>query len=468
MTEQVDLQRQPFQEGSFQQRREILHGTTIDALAEADLATLRLVLNNQHPADLAELLRVLDEEDQQAVLQLIAEPLAARALAESDTPTMLSVTEDLDDELLSDLVEEMAPDDAADLLGDLPVEQSQRLLDLMDDTDSAVFRELLEHDDDSGGGIMTSRVVSVPISATVGEAIAHLREWARDGGEEFQSLFVIEASGVLGGTVPLSRMLVAQPERRISELVVETPVSVTADLDQQEIARIFQEYDLLVIPVVDGDGRLIGQVTVDDIVDVIEDEATEDMYEMAATSAEERSARSVFGVIRLRLPWLLVCLCGTLVSGGIIKLFSGTLASLSALILFVPAIMAMGGNTGIQTSTVTVRSLAIGYLQGTSILQILWRELLTACGMGVALGAIVFGVAHLWTASATISSCVGLAMFAAVLLSAMLGAVVPLLFRACGIDPAVASGPLITTLNDVVSLLIYFGIAASLLHIAGP
>ena len=192
------------------------------------------------------------------MLQLIAEPLAARALAESDTPTMLSVTGDLDDELLSDLVEEMAPDDAADLLGDLPVEQSEKLLDLMDDADSAVFRELLEHDDDSGGGIMTSHVVSVPISATVGEAIAHLREWARNGGEEFQSLFVIEASGVLGGTVPLSRLLVAQPERRISELVVESPVSVAADLDQEEIARIFQEYDLLIIPVVERGVTLSG------------------------------------------------------------------------------------------------------------------------------------------------------------------------------------------------------------------
>ena len=188
----------------------------------------------------------------------------------------------------------------------------------------------------------------------------------------------------------------------------------------------------------------------------------------AATSADEREARSVFGIIRLRLPWLLVCLAGTLVSGGIIGLFSGTLASLSALVLFVPAIMAMGGNTGIQTSTVTVRSLAIGYVQGDGVGQILWRELPTACGMGIALGVLVFGVAHLWTTSLTVSACVGLAMFAAVLLSAMLGAVVPLLFRACGIDPAVASGPLITTLNDVVSLLIYFGIAAGLLHFAGP
>ena len=267
--------------------------------------------------------------------------------------------------------------------------------------------------------------------------------------------------------MPLSQLILAQPDTRIRELVVEAPVSVTADLDQEEIAEIFRDYDLFVIPVVDDDGRLIGQVTVDDIVDVIDDEATEDMYEMAATSPDEREARSVFGVIRLRLPWLLVCLAGTLVSGGIIGFFSGTLASLSALVLFVPAIMAMGGNTGIQTSTVTVRSLAIGYARRTTILQILWRELLTACGMGLALGGLVFGVAHVWTTSAIVSACVGLAMFAAVLLSAMLGAVIPLLFRACGIDPAVASGPLITTLNDVVSLLIYFGIAAGLIYYAG-
>ncbi len=254
MTEQVNLQQQPFQEGGLQQRREVLLKTTLSALAEEDFTTLSLVLNNQHPADLAELLRVLDEEDQQTVLQQIAEPLAARSLAESDTPTMLSVTEDLDDVILSDLVEEMAPDDAADLLGDLPSEQSEKLLGLMADGEAAAVRELLEHDEDSGGGIMTSSLVSVPVSATVSEAITHLRHWARDGGEELQSLFVIEESGALRGTVPLSRLILAQADTPIAALVVEAPVSVTADLDQEEIAEIFRDYDLFVIPGVDDEG----------------------------------------------------------------------------------------------------------------------------------------------------------------------------------------------------------------------
>lgn len=450
-------------QGGLQERRDVLLETTREALAARDLATLRLVLNSQHAVDLADLLRRLDEEDRTHSLGLLAESLAAGVLAEFDPSTMVSVATQLDDRALSGIVEEMAPDDAADVLADLPGQHGERVLSLMAHPEAQVVRELMEHPEDSGGGIMTSRLVSVAAAATVADAVDLLR--ARVGeSEEPLAVFVVDDDRLVG-TVSLHRMLLADSHESMGAIADREPITVRADMDQEEIAEIFADYDLLAMPVVDASGTLVGQVTVDDIVDVIQEEATEDNLKMAATSSEEMEDRSVLSVMRHRLPWLLFCLVGTLLSGGVLDLFSGVLATLSPLVLFVPAIMAMGGNSGIQTSTVTVRSLATGILLPEQVHRALWRELRVATLMGMFLGLVVFAVAYVWTDGSTVAPCAGIAMFAAVVLSAVLGATIPIVFRAFGIDPAVASGPLITTVNDILSLGIYFGVASALLQL---
>ena len=446
---------------SLQERREVLLETTRECLETDDLNTLRLFLNDLHPADLAELFRQFDDEEQQRALQVLAESLAAATLAEMDTPTMLSITEEMDHEELSDLVEEMEPDDAADVLGDLPEEQSAKVLELMEEEDAEEVRELLAHEEDTGGGIMTSRLIAVREEMTVAGTIAYLREWADDA-EEIFFIYVVDEEDHLLGTVPLRRLILAGQETLIRELTNRDPLVVRTDTDQEEIARIFAEYNLPALPVMDAEGKLVGRVTVDDIVGVMEEEATEDIYVMAATSSEEREERSVLGVVRRRIPWLLVCLFGTLLSGGVLKVFHEAL-NVASLLLFVPAIMAMGGNTGIQTSTVTVRSLATGELQTGGLLKGIFRELRIVLIMGLILGLVALAVTQVWTGAILIGGCVGLAMLAAIVFSAALGAIVPLFFRAIGVDPAVASGPLITTLNDALSLGIYFGICATLL-----
>jgi magnesium transporter len=453
------------QTASVAERREILLETSRELLDAGELNSLRLILNSQHPADLADLVRQLGEDNKPRIFELLAESVAAGVLAELDTSTMLEVAQGLDEEELSELVGEMEPDDAADLLSELPEEQSEKVLELLEHEEAEEVRELLEHEEDTGGGIMTSRLVAVREEMSVAAAIAHLREWADE--DQIFYIYAVDKQEHLLGTVSIRRLLLARPEVLIRDLTRGEPIAVHTDTDQEEIARLFQEYDLLALPVVDGEGRLVGQVTVDDIVDVIAEEATEDMYVMAATSSEEREERSVLGVVRRRLPWLLVCLGGTLLSGGVIEAFHETLARVSALLLFVPAIMAMGGNTGIQTSTVTVRSLATGQLQSGAVLKTIGRELSIALVMGLVLGGVVFAVSQVWTGALVVGSCVGLAMLAAIVFSAGMGALVPLFFRSVGIDPAVASGPLITTLNDVLSLAIYFTIAASLLSIWG-
>ena len=451
-------------QGGLQERRDVLLETTREALAARDLATLRLVLNSQHAVDLADLLRRLDEEDRTHSLGLLAESLAAGVLAEFDPSTMVSVATQLDDRALSGIVEEMAPDDAADVLADLPGQHGERVLSLMAHPEAQVVRELMEHPEDSGGGIMTSRLVSVAAAATVADAVDLLRARVGESSEEPLAVFVVDDDRLVG-TVSLPRMLLADGHESMGAIADREPITVRADMDQEEIAEIFADYDLLAMPVVDASGTLVGQVTVDDIVDVIQEEATEDNLKMAATSSEEMEDRSVLSVMRHRLPWLLFCLVGTLLSGGVLDLFSGVLATLSPLVLFVPAIMAMGGNSGIQTSTVTVRSLATGILLPEQVHRALWRELRVATLMGMFLGLVVFAVAYVWTDGSTVAPCAGIAMFAAVVLSAVLGATIPIVFRAFGIDPAVASGPLITTVNDILSLGIYFGVASALLQL---
>ncbi|HJP32295.1 MAG: magnesium transporter [Candidatus Latescibacteria bacterium] len=451
--------------GGLQERRDVLLTTTREALAAADVATLRLVLNSQHAVDLADLLRRLDGDDRRRCMALLAESLAAGVLAEFDATTVVSVAEELDDQALSGILEEMAPDDAADVLADLPDEHSERVLSLMEVEEADEVRELMEHPEDSGGGIMTSRLVAVTDNVTVAGAIDHLRTRAGDHAEEPLAVFVVDDRDRLVGSVSLHSMLLADREAQLSSVADHEPITVRADMDQEEIAEIFADYDLLALPVVDAAGILVGQVTVDDIVDVIQEEATEDNLKMAATSSAEMEDRSVIGVMRRRLPWLLFCLLGTLLSGGVLDLFSGVLAALSPLVLFVPAIMAMGGNSGIQTSTVTVRSLATGILQPEEVRRALWREFRVAALMGTFLGLVVFVVAWLWTGGSPVAPCAGVAMFAAVVLSAVLGATIPILFRTFGIDPAVASGPLITTVNDILSLCIYFGVATALLQL---
>jgi len=319
----------------------------------------------------------------------------------------------------------MAPDDAADVLADLPGQHGERVLSLMAHPEAQVVRELMEHPEDSGGGIMTSRLVSVAAAATVADAVDLLRARVGESSEEPLAVFVVDDDRLVG-TVSLHRMLLADSHESMGAIADREPITVRADMGQEEIAEIFADYDLLAMPVVDASGTLVGQVTVDDIVDVIQEEATEDNLKMAATSSEEMEDRSVLSVMRHRLPWLLFCLVGTLLSGGVLDLFSGVLATLSPLVLFVPAIMAMGGNSGIQTSTVTVRSLATGILLPEQVHRALWRELRVATLMGMFLGLVVFAVAYVWTDGSTVAPCAGIAMFAAVVLSAVLGATIPI------------------------------------------
>jgi len=345
----------------------------------------------------------------------------------------------------------------------LPFRQSQQI------------RPLLEYGEDTAGGIMTPVVVKVRDSATVDEAIHQLRNAAAD--EDFYAVYVVDDRERLVGLVPLRRLVVSPPDTPIRKIMQPDVISVRADEDQEEVVNLFRKYDLAAVPVVDGDGRLLGRVTVDDVIDALVEEADEDLFAMAGTEPEELDSTSVLRAARIRGTWLLFCLLGTVVSATIITVYQRRAGDAEHMLLlaFVPMIAAMAGNTGIQTSTVVVRGLAMGDLAGRSLPLAVAREL--RVGLLVALGcafvggliAIIFASISIGHASGQpthpliVGVIVSLAMFWAVTAATVLGLTLPFVFRRIGVDPAIASGPFVTTGNDAISVAIYLSLAHALL-----
>ncbi len=294
-------------------RVEALMELTYQLIALEDSATLGRVLNQERAADLADLFRRLDEEMRDPVFDLLDEQLAPEVLAELDTPTALSIIEEMDHQELSSLMEDMAPDDAADMLADMEEGEAEKVLSLMEVGEAQDLQDLMAHEEDTGGGIMTPKLVLVDEASSVADVIGVLR--GRVQKSDVMNLFVVDAEEKLKGIVPLHRLVTALPDTPISDLMDRDTISVTTETDQEEIAQIFSRYNLLAMPVVNEEGRVVGQITVDDVVDVIHEEATEDIYKMAGTSDEEMERPSILGVVRARLPWLLICLLGSFFPG---------------------------------------------------------------------------------------------------------------------------------------------------------
>ena len=448
--------------GATEHPIEALVEVSTHLLEMEDRRTLKGVLNGQRPADLADLMRLIDNKTRESLFNLLDDHLAAEVLAESDAATAVAIAEDLGPRELSDLVEEMAPDDAADVLSELEDEEAEKVLDLMEVEEAQEVQELMAHEEDTGGGIMTPELALAQENTTVSEVIETLRREAEE--TDIAELYVVDEKDRLVGEVPLHRLVTARPGSTMADLMFRDLITVTPETDQEEIARLFTRYDLLALPVVDADGTLVGQITVDDVLDVIHEEATEDIYKMAGTSDQEIVHPSVFGVAWVRLPWLMLALLGSFLSGLVIHVFDVALERVITLAAFIPVIMATGGNSGLQASTVTVRNLVTGKASPRSILRMVLREVGTAVVIGAVCGIAASAVAWLWFQEPLVGVCVGGAMFLVITLAVFLGVLAPVVFQRVGIDPAVASAPFITTANDILGLFIYLGLATILIE----
>jgi magnesium transporter len=338
----------------------------------------------------------------------------------------------------------------------------------MEDEDSEEVRELLQYDEDTAGGIMTSDFVAVDADMTAAEAIDYIGSLELE--EPIYYLYVVDSEKRLTGWVQLWELL-RKPNRDkpLSELAIQEPIFVHPETDQEEVARLASKYDLSSLPVVDQKNRLIGRVTVDDIMDVIEEEASEDIFKLAGSSDSELEDTSPIQACKARLPWLLITLGTGFVSSLILKSFIAhlTMAEIIALSFFVPIIMAMGGNTGIQSSTLIIRGIALGASHSRRIIKIITHEIIAGATMGIICGTTIgiwaeFVIRHNQTAPsappAYLALTVGIALFSAMTFAAVFGAIVPVLLNRFKIDPAVASGPFVTASNDIFALLIYYGV----------
>lgn len=438
-----------------------LHALLHDGEEEALQIFLRLV----RAEDIAEWLDLLSQDDRQTILSALDHDAAGTVLTDTTPSIRAELVEELEPERLARIAEALPADEAADLIGELEVEDSEEVLHHISTEDEEVLRQLLTYPEDTAGGIMNPEVVALRPTDTVDDAIRFLR--TSDEDTITAAVYVVDEAHRLLGFVRLRRMVTARPDARLGDIMSTDVISVTVDTDQEEVADFVDKYDFMAIPVVDASNHLMGAVTVDDVLDVIEEEATEDIYKMAGSSAEEEESESILHVARYRLPWLLVCLAGTQLSSFVLVLASKQVNLYQQMSVFTAAIMAMAGNTSLQSSTTTVRRLALDTLPRTRFLRHIMREIVVALLMGVVCGSFASLLALLFHNSPLIGLALGPAMAIGMSAASLLGTAMPLVLDLVGVDPAVASGPLVSTINDSLALAVYFSVATAVLLMMG-
>ena len=443
-----------------------------ELLEARDQQTLTALLAEQRSSDIAEVVELLDDDQKRIIFDALEKEIAAEVLEKVDQATRGALFEILATGELTALITHLDPDDAADVLSELDDEEERTMvLESISPDEAAQIRDLMSYSEDSAGGIMDPVVINVPESATVSEAVSKIR--AAEIDEDFYLVYVVDKFGKFLGDVRIRLLLTSPEQTTISSLVDEDTIYVTADTDQEEVRNIFSKNDLIVMPVLNKRHKLIGRITADRIIEVAEEEAAEDMYAMAGTDADELEDVSVLHAARVRMTWLLPCLIGTAVTAVVLMLFhrkfdfENLAVIYTAAIAFVPMIAAISGNAGLQTSAIVVCGLATGHLAAQKLNQVFMREvrvaLLVAICCGVIGGLVCAFLPQLLGNSGhadfaghfRIVLAFGIGMFSAIMVATTLGLFLPFLFRRIGIDPAISSGPLVTTANDSISVAIY-------------
>ncbi len=425
-------------------------------------ATANLVnlLQKQHPADLAQVFSELTDKDREAAFTLLADRngrLAMEALSELGAEAGAPLLATRPAEEIARLAQEIESDDAAALIDHLPEDLSTAVLDLMQPKESQVVEHLLEYEERTAGRIMNPSVFALNEDITVGEAITEIQS-NRDVEMVFY-LYVVDERQHLVGVVSLRRLLLVSPETPLKRIMTADLNSARVDMDQEEVARLVAAYNLLAIPVVDEENKLVGIITVDDVIDVIKDEATEDIYRLAGVAGDERVFTPARESLRKRLPWLGVNLATAFLAASVVGLFTGTIDALPILAVFMPIVAGMGGNAATQTLTVIVRGIALGELTWGNSRKALMKEALVGIGNGLALGLVAALVAWATRGDPVLGVVLGTAMVINMFVAATAGVLVPLGLRAANVDPALASSVFITTMTDVFGFLSFLGLA---------
>ena len=430
------------------------------ALSEGELDKVIALLDSLRRSDQAEFFSDLPAEQQQELLPLMDPENSADIFEDLEDEDVLDIANLMDTDHLVEIVDEMEPDEAADLLGDITQEQAEEVLQRIDGSDEV--RYLLEHPDETAGGLMTSMDLQIQLNMTVDEAIFHLRQLSPES-ENIYYLFVQDSDRRLVGVVSLRDLVVAKPGTLIREIMDDEPLFIKVGADQEEAARLMQRYDLLALPVVDDDHQLVGMITYDDLLDVLEEEATEDIYRLGGVPKEKPTKTPFFSALNIRLPWVGLNLVTHLAAALVLSAYEETIAQVAVLASFLPIVAGVSGSAATQTLTVTVRGLAIGDIEPKEGWAILGREILLGLINGLSMGLAIAIIAYFWKGSPVIGLVVGLATFLNMICAGFAGVVVPVFMQVIHVDPALASPILVTTLMDTLGYFFYLGLATLLI-----
>lgn len=428
---------------------------------------LKKILREQHPVDIAELYEEFSLHEGLQLFSFLDFDMALQVLEEVDPDKKYFILTNIKSSYASRLLNEMSSDDVADFLGEIDDKYRNNILSLLGKEEKKDITGLLSYDKTSAGGIMTTEYIAFPKDLKAGEALNKL-EYLAPGAETVYYLYAIDSKNRLVGVISLRDLIVAPEDTPIDKIMWTDVKKVKVSTDQEDVARLIQKYGFLALPVVDDDEVLLGIITVDDVMTIVEEETTEDILKLAGSDSEEKvlpGEHSPWTRAKRRLPWILIAVIGELLSGRVINNFSEALQTIVALAFFIPVLMDMGGNVGTQSAAIVVRGLAIGQIHASSIVKNVLREAAVGLILGGFSGLLIAAVAYIWQGKILLGLVVGIAMAFNLTLAAMLGTFVPLLWHKLGRDPAVASGPLITTILDVLGLFIYFTTATIILKI---
>ncbi|HEY0144080.1 MAG TPA: magnesium transporter [Thermoanaerobaculia bacterium] len=419
---------------------------------------LRKIIDKTLPADVAPVLPLLLEEDRKRILSLLIEAgKAARALLDLDENDLNEILEALDDTTLAAICSSSAPDDAADLLDSLDEDRRGSVLEVLGATQGAKLESLLEGEEETAGSLMNTDFLALDEEMTVGQAIEAIRQYPRK--ESFFYVYCVDSDDHLVGVLSLRSLILANASIRLKDVMVQSVVRTQIESSPEEVAQLVSKYDLLSMPVVDHQNRLVGVVTVDDVLDVIQEQAEEDLLHLAGVGASDRVMTRARDSFRARFPWLAVNLVTAFLASSVVRYFEGTIERWTALAAFMPIVAGMGGNAGTQTLTVFVRAIALGEIDWATGIRPIWKEMLVGLGNGAATGMLTMLIVGIWTGDWILAVILFIAMTLNLIIAGLAGGIVPLVLEKFGFDPAIASSIFVTTCTDTGGFFLFLGLA---------
>jgi magnesium transporter len=447
---------------AFRDEEGAIHPDLVAAVARAietaDTERLRALVEGSHESDLGDLLEALEPEDRPRLIELLGRDFDFAALTEVDDGVREEILEGLETQTVVEGVRELDHDDAVYILEGLDEEDKAEILDKLPAVERVALQRSLEYPEGSAGRRMQTEFIAVPPFWTVGQTIDFMRD-TEDLPDTFYEIFVIDPGGHLLGSVPLDKLLRSKRPVSMQDIMNDDPDRVEAIEPQDEVARLFERYNLVSAAVVDESGRLVGAIMVEDVVDVLEEEADAEIKALGGVKPDEELSDTVWDIMKSRSTWLFVNLCTALLASSVIGLFEASIQKMVALAVLMPIVASMGGNAGTQTMTVAVRALATRDLGRANAWRVIRRELLVGFLNGLAFAVLLAGVAMFWFGTASLGPVIGLAIIVTLVSAALGGIVIPLVLDRFHVDPAVSSGPLVTTITDVVGFFAFLGIA---------